>query len=189
MVEFIQSDFLYKRQVWHNSFHSGLMEQDKNDNQNDQSSKKRKLEEQDFEQLKIADRSWLSSLERVSCPKCERKRKFYCYDCFIAFGDKVPKVKLPFDLDMCVLVVPTQKHFQTFLLFKKKKIETDSVHHPSESPTKSTAFHAKILAPEQTKIYEYPEFPDYKKQDKPNEKILLLFPSKVNFWIGIASLC
>ena len=48
------------------------------------------------------------------------------------------------------------------------------IHHPGEKKTKSTAVHAAVLCPEQVKIHEFPDFPDY----NPDE-VFLLFPSKV----------
>jgi hypothetical protein len=46
-------------------------------------------------------------------------------------------------------------------------------------PSKSTALQAKVLAPNQTTVHEFPNFPDYRTLDKPDEQILLLYPSPV----------
>ncbi|KAK2960624.1 putative fibroblast growth factor 7 [Blattamonas nauphoetae] len=46
------------------------------------------------------------------------------------------------------------------------------IHHPKEKKSKSTAIHAMVLAPNDTRIHEFPDFPPF----DPNET-LCLFPS------------
>ena len=49
-----------------------------------------------FDQLAIDDNSWLDEVDsRVTCHKCQRSRKYYCYSCFVPVGgidDRLPKV-------------------------------------------------------------------------------------------------
>lgn len=57
-----------------------------------------------FSELKLADFEKLieSSKDRNECPKCKKKRKFYCYDCFIPISspELLPEVKLPVHVAM-----------------------------------------------------------------------------------------
>jgi len=52
-------------------------------------------------------------------------------------------------------------------------LSVDIIHHPSELVSKSTAIHARIICPDNVKLHEYPNFPDYNTDDT-----VLLFPSK-----------
>lgn len=49
-----------------------------------------------------------------------------------------------------------------------------SIKHPNEVDGKSTAVHAKILAPEDVELHTFPDFPEYD-----SESTVLVFPSKV----------
>lgn len=40
-------------------------------------------------------------------------------------------------------------------------MKVDIIKHPNETDGKSTAVHAKLLAPEDVHIYTYPCIPDY----------------------------
>lgn len=51
-------------------------------------------------------------------------------------------------------------------------IKIDIIKHRNEIDGKSTASHAAILAPEDVKIYTYPNIPDYRAE----EKIVLIYP-------------
>ncbi|RKP37609.1 DTW domain-containing protein, partial [Dimargaris cristalligena] len=88
---------------------------------------------------------------RLACSNCKKMVRFFCYhcQCLVNEGDRarIPQVKLPVKLDIL-------KH-----------------HH--EKDGKSTAVHAKILAPEDTTIYSYPNNPI--TIDDPS-RCLLLFP-------------
>ncbi|ORY06582.1 DTW-domain-containing protein [Basidiobolus meristosporus CBS 931.73] len=92
--------------------------------------------------------------KRICCPNCETGRvlKYYCYECYEILGcsrDEIPSLKLPVKLDI--------------------------LKHEKERDSKSTAIHARILAPEDTRIILYPsQIPQY---DNP-ERVLLLYPSE-----------
>lgn len=59
-------------------------------------------QEQPFQYLKISSQDYLLNLPRKNCEKCGKKRKYFCYDCFLFMGDisKVPTLKLKIPLDM-----------------------------------------------------------------------------------------
>lgn len=42
-------------------------------------------------------------------------------------------------------------------------LKVDIIKHPNEADGKSTAVHAKLLAPEDVTIYTYPCIPDYEE--------------------------
>ncbi|EGC36855.1 hypothetical protein DICPUDRAFT_150644 [Dictyostelium purpureum] len=106
------------------------------------------------------DQSWLSELKLASfeplidlgrsvCSKCDKKRKYFCYDCCIPLGDisKVPLLKLPLSVDV--------------------------LHYPTELISKSTAIHSKVLAHDDVNFLEFPdEIPNYNV-----DETILLFPS------------
>ncbi|XP_023229168.1 DTW domain-containing protein 1-like [Centruroides sculpturatus] len=88
--------------------------------------------------------------ERSACPRCYKSRRYYCYNCYVPVDEikeKIPYLKLP--------------------------VKIDIIKHPREVDGKSTSAHAAILAPDDVKVYVYPEFPDYAK-----EKVILIFPGK-----------
>lgn len=73
---------------------------------------------------------------------------FFCYTCCSLVGvspQDVPVVKLPLKIDI--------------------------IKHPNESDGKSTAIHAKILAPDDVNIYTYPCIPEYNR-----DSVVLVFP-------------
>ncbi|KAL8197248.1 UNVERIFIED_CONTAM: DTW domain-containing protein 1 [Gekko kuhli] len=76
---------------------------------------------------------------------------FYCYTCYVPVEtvptSEIPVVKLP--------------------------VKVDIIKHPNETDGKSTAVHAKLLAPEDVTIYTYPCIPDY---DEMKHEIALVFP-------------
>ncbi|EFA83928.1 hypothetical protein PPL_02998 [Heterostelium album PN500] len=104
--------------------------------------------------LKLTSSDHLAQLDRAVCPNCKKKRKYFCYDCYIPFGDPelAPKLKLP--------------------------IKCDILHYPTELLSKSTAIHSKVVANSDVSIYEFPEVPDYDV-----EETVLLFPSDTSDFV------
>ncbi|KAF8795790.1 DTW domain-containing protein 1 [Argiope bruennichi] len=104
-----------------------------------------------FSSMRIDDSQFLDNLPtRGICSVCNRSRKYYCYTCYVPvkeISDRLPKINLP--------------------------IKIDIIKHPKEVDGKSTSAHAAVLAPDDVKIYNYPDFPSYD-----NEKVLLIFPGK-----------
>ncbi|KAM8780397.1 tRNA-uridine aminocarboxypropyltransferase 1 [Rhynchonycteris naso] len=88
---------------------------------------------------------------RSKCLKCGGSRMFYCYTCYIPVEnvpiELIPLVKLPLEIDI--------------------------IKHPNETDGKSTAVHAKLLAPEFVNIYTYPCIPEYEEKD---HEVVLVFP-------------
>lgn len=73
---------------------------------------------------------------------------FFCYTCCSLVGvsqKEIPSIKLP--------------------------VKIDIIKHPNETDGKSTAIHAKILAPNDVNIYTYPCIPDFD-----TDKVVLVFP-------------
>ncbi|XP_067020949.1 tRNA-uridine aminocarboxypropyltransferase 1-like isoform X3 [Acropora muricata] len=104
-----------------------------------------------FSNLKIASHEFLRGLERQPCPNCCASRKYYCYVCYITVGvnrSLIPTIKLP--------------------------IKVDIIKHKGELVGKSTATHARILAPEDVTIHVYPAVPDFKDE----RKVIIVFPAK-----------
>ncbi|XP_012235375.1 tRNA-uridine aminocarboxypropyltransferase 1 [Linepithema humile] len=103
-----------------------------------------------FQKLKIKDVRILDTIkDRQICKLCYKSRKFFCYTCCLPVIDRsyFPRVKLP--------------------------IKIDIIKHVHEIDGKSTAIHAAILAPEDVKIYTYPDFPEILNK----EETVLIFPS------------
>lgn len=92
-----------------------------------------------FEFMEIDDNKFLHDIDnRSPCIKCNKSRKFFCYNCYLPVAElqsNLPKVKLPLQIDI--------------------------IKHHKEIDGKSTAIHAAILAPDNVKIYTYPDIPDY----------------------------
>ncbi|XP_075386633.1 tRNA-uridine aminocarboxypropyltransferase 1 [Tenrec ecaudatus] len=88
---------------------------------------------------------------RSRCLKCGGSRMFYCYTCYVPVEnvpvEQIPLVKLPLKIDI--------------------------IKHPNETDGKSTAIHAKLLAPEFVNIYTYPCIPEYEEKD---HEVALVFP-------------
>ncbi|XP_078584779.1 tRNA-uridine aminocarboxypropyltransferase 1-like [Branchiostoma floridae x Branchiostoma japonicum] len=106
--------------------------------------------EDPFGCLKLASQECLISQDRRTvCPKCQQSRKYFCYTCYVLVAElegKVPKVKLPFKVDI--------------------------IKHPKEVDGKSTAAHAAIIAPEDVRIYTYPIIPEFSDPSK----VVVVFP-------------
>ncbi|XP_028294192.1 tRNA-uridine aminocarboxypropyltransferase 1 [Gouania willdenowi] len=85
---------------------------------------------------------------RMKCSKCGGSRMFFCYTCCSLVGvsqQDVPLIKLP--------------------------VKIDIIKHPNETDGKSTAIHAKILAPSDVTIYTYPCIPEFE-----TDAVVLVFP-------------
>ncbi|KAJ3592909.1 hypothetical protein NHX12_005247 [Muraenolepis orangiensis] len=85
---------------------------------------------------------------RLNCSKCGRSRMFFCYTCYSLVGvsqQEIPSIKLP--------------------------VKIDIIKHPNETDGKSTAIHAKILAPDDVNIYTYPCIPEFD-----TDKVVVVFP-------------
>jgi len=105
-----------------------------------------------FGDLKLASFEPLKALtSRSVCPKCNAKRKFFCYDCYLPLVKDpalTPHVDLP--------------------------IICDVVHYATESQSKSTALHAKVMAGDSVRIHP---FPSETLHEWDPEDTVLLFPS------------
>ncbi|KAI9594802.1 hypothetical protein BDF19DRAFT_443693 [Syncephalis fuscata] len=104
-----------------------------------------------FDNLVISSTAVLSRIEsRLPCPTCKKSVMYFCYYCHQVVGcdrSEIPTLSLPVKLDI--------------------------IKHAKEKDGKSTAIHAKIIAPEDVAIYTYPDHvPDYKADGR----TLLLFP-------------
>ncbi|KAI8063896.1 DTW domain-containing protein [Gongronella butleri] len=103
-----------------------------------------------LEDLQISDDSVLAqTAERTMCPNCAKTVKYFCYRCFEVYGvDRaaLPTVHLPVPLDV--------------------------IKHENELDGKSTAVHARILAPDDVQLYTHGNIPEYEHP----ERTLLLFP-------------
>lgn len=113
--------------------------------------KQKIIDKTPFCHLKITNARILDTIEgREICKHCCRSRKFFCYSCYLpVIGEQYfPKIKLP--------------------------IKIDIIKHAREIDGKSTAIHAAILAPEDVRIFTYPNFPDILDR----EETVLIFPSQ-----------
>ncbi|XP_034417733.1 DTW domain-containing protein 1 [Cyclopterus lumpus] len=115
------------------------------------SSDTREPAKQPLQGLKLASHAVLEKAQergRLKCSKCGGSRMFFCYTCCSLLGvnlQEIPLIKLP--------------------------VKIDIIKHPNETDGKSTAIHAKILAPNDVTIYTYPCIPDYEK-----DQVVLVFP-------------
>lgn len=107
-----------------------------------------------FDGMKITDSSFLDTVSsREACPKCQKSRKFFCYQCFVpmeTIKGRIPSISLPVKLEI--------------------------IKHPKEVEGKSTAVHAAVIASVDTTVYTYPAIPsDYDK-----DKVVLVFPCETS---------
>ncbi|KAM4596066.1 tRNA-uridine aminocarboxypropyltransferase 1 isoform 1-T2 [Fundulus diaphanus] len=115
------------------------------------SSDVRELVKPPLQGLKLASHAVLDAAQqrgRLKCSKCGGSRMFFCYTCCSLVGvnmQEIPVIKLP--------------------------VKIDIIKHPNETDGKSTAVHAKILAPGDVTMYTYPCFPEFE-----NDKVVLVFP-------------
>ncbi|XP_055571857.1 tRNA-uridine aminocarboxypropyltransferase 1 [Falco cherrug] len=112
------------------------------------------LQDNPLQQLQLASQEVLEKAKksgRSKCPRCSSSRMFYCYTCFVPVETvptkEIPTVKLPLKIDI--------------------------IKHPNETDGKSTAVHAKLLAPDDVTIYKYPCIPEYEEK---RHEIALIFP-------------
>ncbi|KAJ1955883.1 hypothetical protein EC988_001641 [Linderina pennispora] len=105
----------------------------------------------DINSLKVNPAQVLDSCSaRQVCDGCGRRMKFFCYYCYKPVADiagKVPQIRLPFKLTV--------------------------LKHPGENDGKSTALHAKVIAPEDVQVTIYSE--DVLSEID-TERTVLLFP-------------
>ncbi|CAG9314955.1 unnamed protein product [Blepharisma stoltei] len=95
-----------------------------------------------LERLELASFEPLeNATNRQKCPKCDRNRKYYCYDCCIGLTPDIPKV-----------VLPLQVHILKCI---------------KEARSKSSAVPIKVLAPDHSEVIgclgedrSVPEYPD-----------------------------
>ncbi|XP_012865512.1 PREDICTED: DTW domain-containing protein 1 isoform X1 [Dipodomys ordii] len=111
-----------------------------------------KQSEEPFQNLCLASQEVLRKAQqsgRSKCLQCGGSRMFYCYTCYVPVEnvpiEQIPLVKLPLKIDI--------------------------IKHPNETDGKSTAIHAKLLAPEFVNIYTYPCIPEYE-----DHQVALVFP-------------
>ncbi|MEQ2248022.1 hypothetical protein ILYODFUR_015062 [Ilyodon furcidens] len=115
------------------------------------SSDVHELGEQPLQGLKLASQAVLDTAQqrgRLKCSKCGGSRMFFCYTCCSLVGvntQDIPVIKLP--------------------------VKIDIIKHPNETDGKSTAVHAKILAPNDVTMYTYPCIPEFEK-----DEVVLVFP-------------
>ncbi|XP_026233437.1 DTW domain-containing protein 1 [Anabas testudineus] len=115
------------------------------------SSDTHELAKQPLQGLKLASHAVLEKAQqmgRLKCSKCGGSRMFFCYTCCSLVGvtlQEIPSIKLP--------------------------VKIDIIKHPNETDGKSTAIHAKLLAPSDVTIYTYPCIPEFDK-----DKVVLVFP-------------
>ncbi|XP_015984212.1 tRNA-uridine aminocarboxypropyltransferase 1 [Rousettus aegyptiacus] len=110
--------------------------------------------EDPLQNLRLASQEVLQKAQqsgRSKCLKCGGSRMFYCYTCYVPVEnvpiEQLPLVKLPLKIDI--------------------------IKHPNETDGKSTAVHAKLLAPDFVNIYTYPCIPEYEEKD---HEVALVFP-------------
>eukprot|EP00050_Salpingoeca_kvevrii_P011069 m.12464 g.12464 ORF g.12464 m.12464 type:complete len:305 (+) comp3234_c0_seq2:111-1025(+) len=92
-----------------------------------------------FKGLDLADFSGLANAQRAECSRCGHRRRYYCYTCCIPVGTEEeraawPTVRLP--------------------------LRTVVIKHQRELPGKSTAVHARVLAPDSVELHEFPDIPN-----------------------------
>ncbi|KAF9364052.1 DTW domain-containing protein 1 [Mortierella sp. NVP85] len=102
-----------------------------------------------FSQFDITSTNVLDTIEKKHCPKCNKNVRYFCNKCLHLVNcpeGSVPQLKLP--------------------------IKIDIIKHEGERDGKSTALHAKILAPDDVDVYGWKSMPEYENVDR----LLLLFP-------------
>lgn len=136
------------------------------------------VSEQPLKSLKLASHTVLEEAQqrgRLKCSKCGGSRKFFCYTCCSLVGvtqEQVPIIKVGMK---SVIIVKVRLCWWYVDLLKSEfklccvscctqlPVKIDIIKHPNETDGKSTAIHAKILAPNDVTIYTYPCIPDFEK--------------------------
>ncbi|KAI9188147.1 hypothetical protein H9P43_002538 [Blastocladiella emersonii ATCC 22665] len=110
------------------------------------------------EDLELSSMESLKHCARVQCETCRDRVRYYCPTCLIPRGTLTPPVMpvLPFVFDVW--------------------------KHNLELKGKSTALHAKVLCPEDTRVFEYPS--EVAAYENPAERTLVLYPSSTATPIG-----
>jgi hypothetical protein len=111
-----------------------------------------------FSQFDISPTHVLDTIQKMHCPTCNRNVRYFCNRCLHLVNcpdGAVPQIKLP--------------------------IKIDIIKHEKERDGKSTALHAKILAPDDVQVYGWKTKPDY---DQDVDRLLLLFPGPVRIRSG-----
>eukprot|EP00033_Pygsuia_biforma_P004892 GCRY01005364.1.p1 GENE.GCRY01005364.1~~GCRY01005364.1.p1 ORF type:complete len:262 (+),score=23.22 GCRY01005364.1:66-851(+) len=99
-----------------------------------------------FSKFRISPMKNLADQGRQRCRHCGKRRKLYCYSCQVQMdGCDAPNLQLPLHVDI--------------------------VKHPYENDSKSTAIHAKLLAPSDVSIHNFPDIPYFDP-----ETTLVLYP-------------
>ena len=92
--------------------------------------------------FRIASTDFLDEIsDRSLCKGCHKSRKYYCYTCHLALDvirSRVPTITLP--------------------------VKIDIIKHIQEVDGKSTSSQAAIIAPEDCRIYTFPQIPDWTDQ-------------------------
>lgn len=128
---------------------------------------------QPLQSLKLASHAVLKEAQqrgRLKCSKCGGSRKFFCYTCCSLVGvtqEEIPIIKVGMKsvkIQLCWWHVNfSEREYKLLLCCAQLPVKIDIIKHPNETDGKSTAIHAKILAPNDVTIYTYPCVPDFDK--------------------------
>jgi hypothetical protein len=97
----------------------------------------------DIDALKLPE---LPTPEKKKCPKCGKRQLLFCYKCCIPMIEGVPVPQLPIPCYMY-----GQRHLLKFLVGSRFVTRFRSFKHKGERDSKSTALHAKVVAPDQVR--------------------------------------
>ncbi|CAI2326961.1 unnamed protein product [Caenorhabditis sp. 36 PRJEB53466] len=105
-------------------------------------------------QVQLASFEPIENCVKSTCPGCKASRMYFCYDCRTPMpGVFTPSVKLPCQVDI--------------------------IKHPMEKNSKSSALHCKIVAPEQTRVFDHPDVHDYREDsEEVRQGTAVIFPSE-----------
>jgi len=110
-----------------------------------------------FEKLSIGDTGALDSVtERSTCPLCSKSYKYFCYLC---------NVSLPSTKDVIPVVA------------RRLPCKVDIIKDPREVDGKSTAIHARIICPQDVRIFDFPQLPPELDRNDDDEHLLFLYPN------------
>lgn len=162
------------------------------------SSDSRELAKQPLQGLKLASHKVLEKAQqtgRLKCSKCGGSRMFFCYTCCSLVGVSIQEIPIKVSKRLGLVLLSAeaflnittthvlgrkcvmQLKFLTRVVFcvfcDQLPVKIDIIKHPNETDGKSTAIHAKILAPSDVTMYTYPCVPEY---DKNNVGCYLSYP-------------